>query len=351
MSARTVLSLLLITMTLPTACQAVPVSPAEESLRPYQVPQAGLALDVPTGWALMPGPQEIHMRRTSLVTLNNLGQGNLWITEQPVGPSGSEYGPDAVLATLPPGGVYVELANIGGPAVSLIGPEIEPGDLAALNAEATWATWEDDHVLRRELLFARWGQRYALTAYAVEPINPADRAIVEHIFDSLRLTTQPASAARASIALARAHLPPETRPGLFPLRAGQTEAGGIWRRTWPERDGEDVVVTFTYGRGEPGSHAGQRRAGQLWALHDLGRARPTGRVGGPEGHPTAGTRGPQPALAGHHPAKPAARPGVDHRCLRRPCSDRGHRRHLATRFAVCKARPAYFSCLDLSPGE
>jgi len=110
------------------------------------------------------------------------------------------------------------------------------------------------------------------------------------------------------------------------------QGASVWLSN-PATSGEERQAINIAALTEPSLEAMLDNVGreQLWALPDHGRVCPTGRARGPEGHPAAGARGPQPALAGHHPAKPAARSRIDHRCLRRPRPGRGHPRHLATR--------------------
>lgn len=204
----------------------------------------------PSSWVVSEGYTFIHRAQGAVASLNNLGKKDFWITWQQTSPSSWGYNSEVVLRQLSPGAVYFEVGWLeGGPPLlpQDYGPEMEAADLYQVRQGAKWETWDSDQLQRYSLLFFKWGRRWNILAYLVEPVSEADREALERVFDSFRFDAIPAGDERWAILQARPHLPEWAQPDMFPFRPGSRIGHlSVDRGVEVLHQGYDVLVTFSH---------------------------------------------------------------------------------------------------------
>lgn len=256
-TAHLLLGLILLLLLGLTACtQAVEAPTAEWTT--YRNAKGHFSFDVPLDWGVAEGYTMLYHYRSGLTAVNSLGRDGFWITQQQTGPSSWGYNPEVVLRQLPPGAVYFEVGLIEGPRrlPEYYGPEMETQDLTPIRRKAEWEALVPGKLSRLELRFDKWGRTWSLLAYLAGPAAEADHRALDQVLDSFRFDAIPVGDERWAILQARQRLPAAVHPGRFPLIAGSTIGQeGVLYKTEAQREGDDVVVTFTYDWAPPATGA------------------------------------------------------------------------------------------------
>lgn len=202
----------------------------------------------PPFWVITEGPVHIGRLWNVAVSLNSFGKTDFWITDQKTGEHTRGINPHVILNQLQPSAVYFQVGWIAGgpPRLALGGPELEGIDLSQVRQGVEWEDWDSEGLQRYWLDFSKWGRRWSILVYLVEPIAEADRQAVERVLDSFRFEEEPAAEeewAAEEITDWVSFWANSERLPFHPATSGA--AVGVYRVT-TVRDGVDILVIVSY---------------------------------------------------------------------------------------------------------
>jgi hypothetical protein len=198
--------------------------------------------ECPASWKINEETIPVMHYRDVFVALNSMGTDHFTLRELETSPGTWQFGFPEILKQLPAGAVYMDIGWWEGPGpMARFGPdvhEMEASDLTPLLKAAKED--EVDGLITRQIEFHKWGRHWSIVIYMRPPIGGDQRRVTDRILASFRFDGVPAGDEIWAIGVTRKKLPPEADPDQF-----TREGGSAIYYTSTEKEGNDVVVTFT----------------------------------------------------------------------------------------------------------